>query len=169
MTCFWDGLVVALSSLTSLISPISSMPQSHISGVSPLNDSKSKCQKCDRCGSISKRLMRTWTVESLIEYLRKKNRPTKKVKWNGEKLRPQLLQENIQHIGNFSAARETLNAGYDCSTCDPFLLLVAQLFRVTIYHNYNGNHIWYKRKHARQVLCFSSNKYHFEFRGVQRV
>ena len=33
---------------------------------------------------------------------------------------------------------KSIRNGYLCSTCDPFLCLVCQLFKLNICHNYNG-------------------------------
>ena len=58
---------------------------------------------------------------------------------------------------------DTINDGYLCSTCDPFLLLIAYLFQITINHRYNNHFIIYKSKMdvSKKVLEFRSDHGHF--------
>jgi hypothetical protein len=54
-----------------------------------------------------------------------------------------------------------INQGHDCSTCDPFLILLSQMLYVTIMHNYCGNMIVYKNAKERFQAAFSSDAGHF--------
>jgi hypothetical protein len=100
-----------------------------------------------------------------ISYLKKHSNEILKAEslltWNGETLIEKYLQEQRQHIQNYDIS--LINNGHDCSTCDPFLILIAILFRVTIHHNYNGSMIKYERKNAKKVIIFSSNIGHFYY------
>ena len=39
-----------------------------------------------------------------------------------------------------------MSQGYDCSICDPFLILICELFIININHIYLGNKIDYTNK-----------------------
>ena len=83
------------------------------------------------------------------------------VKWNNEPLTQKLMEENLDWVSNYKV--EGINQGHDCSTCDPFLLLISQLFCVDIQHNYNGNYITYTNSKNLNglILNFMSNTGHF--------
>ena len=82
------------------------------------------------------------------------------ITWNGETLTKKQLQENYDHIIDFNP--NTIGNGYDCSVCDPFLLLVCYLFNVNIDHNYNGYLMKYRANNNARILRFSSNTGHFQ-------
>jgi len=82
--------------------------------------------------------------QDLVEYLQKNNVITDNVLWNDESLSTKQMEENKEHISDYDKA--TMGQGYLCSTCDPFLLLICELFEITIKNNYNGTQITYKNK-----------------------
>ena len=82
--------------------------------------------------------------QDLAEYLQKNNTITDNVLWNEESLSTKQMEENKEHITDYDKA--TMSQGYLCSTCDPFLLLICELFDITIKNNYNGTQITYKNK-----------------------
>ena len=96
-----------------------------------------------------------------VNILKSHNVKTHSVLWNGMELSEKELEENFDHIKNYDP--KNINDGYDCSTCEPFLLLVAQLFNVNITHNYNGNIIKYRIKNNQGIheLKVRSNRGHF--------
>ncbi len=97
---------------------------------------------------------------SLIQTLKDRNTETKRVTWNGATLKNRMFAENKAWIDALDA--KTVNNGYDCSTCDPVLLLVSELFDVSIYHNYNGTNITYTNKdHPGNVIHVRSDRGHF--------
>lgn len=83
------------------------------------------------------------------------------VKWNNETLTQKLMEENLEWVSNYKV--ENIYQGHDCSTCDPFLLLISQLFCVDIQHNYNGKYITYTNSKNLNglILNFMSNTGHF--------
>lgn len=100
------------------------------------------------------------------------------VLWNGEQLTKQQLKENMEHITSFDI--KSIHRGYDCSCCDPFLILISKLFEVNIYHTYNGVLIKYecyvapappappappavppRAIYAQRTIKFTSNNKHF--------
>lgn len=96
-----------------------------------------------------------------INILKKYNVKTRDILWNESELTEKELEENFEHIRDYNLSK--INQGYDCSTCDPFLLLVAQLFKVNITHNYNGHVIKYTVKNNKGIrqLKVRSNQGHF--------
>lgn len=70
------------------------------------------------------------------------------------------LEENFEWISNYNA--DGVYNGHDCSTCDPFLLLISQLFTIDIFHNYNKSFIKYvnTKNTSGQILVLSSDKGH---------
>ena len=109
--------------------------------------------------------------KELIHVLKMKAIPTRDVLWQGEALSEPLLKENLRWIKEYDAREISL--GHWTSTCDPFLLLVCQLYGVHIEHDYTGigknrrrtkNLIkyTYKPNPNAHTLKFWSNTGHFE-------
>lgn len=88
------------------------------------------------------------------------NSPTENALWCGMGLSNQQLEENVLHVKNYNV--DAINGGYDCSTCDPFLLLVCELFNLTIEHNYNGTMIKYSHITPKRTVRYHSNSSHFQ-------
>jgi len=100
-------------------------------------------------------------IMQFIEILKNKNIPTKNILWQNNKLTSKQLDENMEHIKSFDI--NTINSGYMCSSCDPFLLLIADQFKVNIEHRYNNNKIIYSHEtdDREKYLKFSSDAGHF--------
>ena len=96
---------------------------------------------------------------SLIEQLKSKNLKTNKIQWQNTLLSKKEINENYVHINDFQI--DSINKGYDCSTCDPFLLLLAEIFHLEIVHQYCGHDILYKSENPRRRVLFYSNRGHF--------
>ena len=96
-----------------------------------------------------------------IKMLKRRNIPMTDVVWNGKKLRNQEINEHQQAIKEYNISG--INNGHLTSTCDSFLLLICQLFKVGIRHRYLNTVISYNNeKESRKVLNFSSNSGHFK-------
>ena len=94
-----------------------------------------------------------------ILLLKKNNKLCENVKWQKENLSKKILEENYEMIKNFNA--KNINQGYDCSTCDPFMILLCELFKININHDYNNNNIQYRIDEARKTINYKSNQAHF--------
>lgn len=94
-------------------------------------------------------------AQDLSEYLQKNNTITDNILWNDESLSTKQKEENKEHITDYN--RSTMGQGYLCSTCDPFLLLICELFEITIKNNYNGTLITYKNKIKNNYIIQISN------------
>ena len=74
--------------------------------------------------------------KDFILLLKKNNKICENVKWQEENLDEQLLKENHEMIKDFN--ENNINQGYDCSSCEPFMILISELFKINIHHNFNG-------------------------------
>lgn len=125
MTCFWDGIMRALSS----------------EDFNYINEKKTN------------RI-------NFIKMLKNKNKLINNVLWNGKQLTRQEMLEHYQAIKDYNI--NGIGDGHLTSTCDSFLLLICELFRVDINHKYLNVIINYKNKTGpRKILRFKSNKGHF--------
>ena len=99
--------------------------------------------------------------KELIYVLKMKNTKTTNVLWNNQQLSNQQMSENIEHVRSLDA--NNINYGYLCGTCDPFLLLVCELYCINILHDYNGSKITYTHKLNKKgkILQFASDRGHF--------
>jgi hypothetical protein len=100
-------------------------------------------------------------VQQLIQGLIRKACMTTSVLWNGQVLSEKQLEENIEHIKSYKITQA--HSGYWCSSCDPFLLLICELFDVNINHKYMSTNIKYTKDKANKTLYFASNRNHFWF------
>ena len=98
--------------------------------------------------------------------LKRHNVRSTRVKWNGEILTCQFMDECYEARRNLNVS--AIRNGYDCSTCDPFLILCVELFQVNIRHDYLGIRMNYEFTGNRvatvepnRTLHFGSNRGHF--------
>ena len=105
--------------------------------------------------------LKSLTPQQTILILKKYSTPTIDVLWNDQPLSNKQYDENMQRIETLNI--NTINQGYDCSTCEPFLLLISQLFCVNIEHDYNGSLVTYTNIQNKDnyLIKFKSNKGHF--------
>ena len=97
-----------------------------------------------------------------IPLLKEKAIKTPDIYWNGNSLSEKELDENLKRIHELDV--RTIHRGYDCSACEPYLLLISKLFMVNIKHNYNGHLITYTNIRIMpnsKPLIFHSNRGHF--------
>jgi len=103
----------------------------------------------------------------LVRALKTKAVETQNVLWNGQELKEQELKENLEHIKSYNIGN--VRNGYWCSGCDPFLLLMCELFQIKIHHKYCGNLIKYYPKDFAEnvkIYLYVSNQRHFWFKGL---
>jgi hypothetical protein len=97
---------------------------------------------------------------NLINFLKKNNKKMINVLWQNNILREQEMEEHLSWINEYNI--NDISNGHLTSICDPFLLLICELFCVNIKHQYNKYCIMYVNKNkARKTLIFSSNNGHF--------
>lgn len=98
------------------------------------------------------------TPSILFQYIKLHNVETPDITRNGIKLSKQEQAENFKAIENLDA--NCLEKGYDCSTADPLLFLVAQLYGVSIEHRFLKATIRYANGRNRWIR-FKSSRTHF--------
>ena len=103
--------------------------------------------------------------KDFITYLQSNNKKVDTILWNNESLTKQQIDENYQHIKDFDM-RYICN-GYDCSICDPFLILITELYQVNINHNFNGYIMTYSKSNNTTTIYVSSNLEHFQFNSIK--
>ena len=98
---------------------------------------------------------------NFVKILHEKAIKTTNISWNGKRLSSKELEENLEWIHNFKP--NMVHNGYDCSMCDPYLLLICELFAVNIDHMFNGILIKYRYLPSTNVplLKFGSSRTHF--------
>ena len=101
--------------------------------------------------------LNTSNPTEFAELLKKNNIKTKNVMWNDIKITDKQLEENYNHIKDYNSS--SIKNGYDCSTFDPFLILISEIFNISINHNYLGNSIKYTNNH-NYTINITSNKGH---------
>ena len=99
-----------------------------------------------------------------VSVLKTNNKRTTNVLWNGTALTPQQMDENYERIDNLNI--DAIGSGYDCSTFDPVLFLVCELYTVDIKHTFIDTAITYKYKNSDTLICnrqlnFNSDRGHF--------
>ncbi len=95
-----------------------------------------------------------------ITFLKNNKKEMNNVLWQNNVLRKQEIKEHLEWINEYNV--KNIKNGHMTSVCDPFLLLICELFSVNIKHNYNKNTIMYtNKKKVRKTLIFSSNNGHF--------
>jgi len=123
---------------------------------------------------ILKEIKKT-NISDLILLLIKYNKKCENVIWNNQILSKQLLEESFNHVKDFiknntksdikndnKNIMPIVNNGYLCSICDPFLILICELFEFEIKHKYLNNMMIYKNKNGkRRTIGFSSDQGHF--------
>lgn len=99
------------------------------------------------------------TARQLALFFIKHNIVTPDVRCNGNMLTLSQLQENFAAVNELNV--DHIGDGYLCSTQDPFLCLVSQIFRVDIDHDYNGVAISYTVIKSRKNIRYRSDLNHF--------
>lgn len=95
-----------------------------ISGLSCYNLLQGKQKECDFASSIKNRNVKTIDVQI-----------------NENDFTEQELNENFEAIQNLNI--NDIYNGYMCSTSDPLLALVSQIYKINIIHNFRGTTIKY--------------------------
>ena len=97
---------------------------------------------------------------TFMKAIKENNTHTVNVRVQNRALSEKELNENFQRINEINLNK--LNNGYLCSSHEPLLNLVCQLFEVDINMNFNGSKIQYRNTlHSKRVLEYSCSKTHF--------
>lgn len=146
MTCFWDGLVEALTRNT-----IKNVLGCTLSN----NNKKNKTH-----------------LRDFVNTLKEKNTKTYNVLWNGNELTEQEQITNYDTIKLFNV--DSIEHGYLCCASDPFLFLISQLFNRHITFCFNKTFIFYINKKIPVIspnltLHFRSDTRHFSLNSKKII
>lgn len=98
----------------------------------------------------------------LITMLKRRKTPMINVLWENQKLSKNEIKEHLLAIDEYDI--NGIPGGHLTSSCDSFLLLICELFKVNIEHMYMIHTIKYSNtKEVRKTLYYSSNDKHFVF------
>lgn len=115
---------------------------------------------CVWLGLIGALNLRQMQPVDLLNHVKANNCQTVDVVWNDQKLSDKAMTENIARINEVDPKQ--ILGGYDCSGCDPLLLLIAQLYGVTIIHKLLNTEIVYKNlNHPDKIIRVYSDHRHF--------
>lgn len=93
------------------------------------------------------------TPSEIISILKKNNRKTPNVICNGEKFMNKTMEENMEWIKNLDINK--IHCGHDCGTFNPFMVLICQLYKAHIDHEYTDNN---NKKHTLTYRYTSDGK-----------
>ena len=100
--------------------------------------------------------------KKFAELLKLNNKKTNDVLWKNQYLTEKQCDENYEHIQEYDLS--VVDQGYYCSVCDPFLLLICELFMINIQHVYIGTNIEYTHKknvsNNNYTITLQSDKSH---------
>lgn len=99
---------------------------------------------------LIKKLNLEYKPLTLYNVIKQNNTKTYNVYHNGLKPSEQQLDENYERIERLSQD-EVLN-GYFCSSFDPLLFLVCELYQVSMVHKYNTTTINYEYVKDAQII-----------------
>jgi len=100
-----------------------------------------------------------YSKEDFIKYLKRKNRRIENILWNNKPISSQEVEEHYKAIEEYDIKK--IRNGHLCSTCDSFLLLICEIYKVNIDHIYMGNKISYRKVGGNRLLKFGSDRGHF--------
>tara|TARA_B110000967_G_scaffold209266_2_gene264660 strand:+ start:1337 stop:1726 length:390 start_codon:yes stop_codon:yes gene_type:complete len=97
-----------------------------------------------------------------IKMLKRRKIPMTHVLWENQNLLDSEIKEHLLTIEEYDL--NGISNGHLTSSCDSFLLLICELFKVNIEHMYMIHTIKYTNtKEVRKTLYYSSNDKHFVF------
>jgi len=100
-------------------------------------------------------------IEGLVHLMKKRNKRIDNVTWQKTYLSHYEKNEHNTAINVYNVGG--IRNGHLTSVCDSFLLLVCELFNVSIEHKFMGAKLFYDNtKKSRKCLKFSSNSGHFQ-------
>lgn len=101
-------------------------------------------------------------IVKFIQFLKNNNTPTTHILCNDVHITEKQIIENTNAIKELD--ERTIHNGYLCSTFDPVLFLVCELFKISIHHNYHSSKICYTNTLYNQpnhIYKVSSDLGHF--------
>ena len=110
-------------------------------------------------GLIESLRLKKMKPANLLLKLQNENKATPDMLYNGKPLTTQNYAENISRIKELTA--KNIKMGYDCGGCDPLLLLVGQVYCVSIEHMHEGIVLRYTNIKSDKLIKVESDSGHF--------
>lgn len=132
MTCFWDSIISKINKNDFHTFNLLSKPK-------PLDFCNLLIQQNTNTNNISWKTSINNEILSLTEKQKK---------------------ENYEHIQSFQS--NSIQNGYYCSTFDPFLFLIAELFHISIINNFNQSIISYLHTNPKYSIHLHNNTTHMK-------
>lgn len=103
-------------------------------------------------------------LDTFVQHIKKNNVRVSSVTCNGQLLTRQQIEENYDRIRSI----KKISNGYNCSACDPLLILICYIYHINIVHKLHGHAIEYcihnsADSHVLRTLFFGSDDGHFWF------
>ena len=102
-------------------------------------------------------------ITDLINLLKSKNKYINNVTWQNQQLSFNEKKEHYTAIDVYNI--EGIRNGHLTSICDSFLLLICELFSISVEHLFLNAKINYEHIKSRKKLSFKSNNGHFQNHG----
>ncbi len=121
-------------------------------------------------GLVCYKLIKNKTKEfEFASYIKKHNVKTTNVTINDSYLGEQEINENFLAIENLNV--DNIGSGYMCSTSDPLLALVCQIYSINIVHKLKRATVTYTHDESEFTIMVESNGCHFwlNFEYTQRL
>lgn len=100
-------------------------------------------------------------IEDLIRILKTKNKNVDNVTWQKTYLSHNEKDEHFTAVKVYNITN--IKNGHLTSVCDSFLLLICEIFEVSITHRFMNTTLHYDNlKNSRKTLKFTSNSGHFQ-------
>ena len=135
MTCVWDAIIQGI--------PVNVLKDHGLGNMVARGQKRKRNQKI------------------LVTYLKQHAKMVDHVTVNGKNLSRRQKEENWKATREFDV--KTIGNGYYCSAADPFLILVCDMFKCSIIHDYCGSHIRYDHPQCLFTIHISSSSTHMVF------
>jgi hypothetical protein len=95
------------------------------------------------------------------------SKKTENITINNKILQEKQLAENFEAIQNYKI--KDIKKDYLCSTCDPVLSLVCEIFQCSIWNNYCGTRIRYEHAKSKFCIFISNDNGHMHYNNTNKV
>jgi hypothetical protein len=99
--------------------------------------------------------------DMFVQYLIQNNTKTENITINKEKIPEKIINENFEMVKDFKI--KSIRNGYLCSTYDPFLALVCEVFVCSLFNNFNGTYIKYEHVNPKFIIYISNDEGHMVY------
>ena len=96
--------------------------------------------------------------EAFVEALKRRNRLTPDIKWQGETISGQQQRENLEWVRDYRTVG--IRGGHLTSAADPFFFLLSDLLSVSVMHRHMQHVIRYDHPRPRYEICVRSDGGH---------